>query len=244
MSSGVRPGETVAADQRPQGSPVSAEEAEKAAAEAQARAVAARARAAQLRRQAEAADDRSETPADDGRAEPPAWQPARSRRRLLRRPGARALSVSTSVLITGIALAASGYLLWQDRTGVQNRQRAEEFAAAARRDAVILMSVEAGKVQEDVQRMLDNSTGAFKDYLDGNANGLVAELKNAEVSTKVTVQAAAVESMTDDSAVVLVAAKSDISGADDAEQEPRTWRLSLTLTRDGGQLKMSKVEFL
>lgn len=255
MSSGVRPAETLDADQQSGHAPVAATDAEKEAAEAQARAVAARARATQLRRQAEAAGGQSSTtdtadaqdlPATDGvaEAEPLKPTPSRPSRRWLRRPGATALAVSTAVLVTVVSLIATGYLLRQHRAGIQNHERAAEFAAAARRDVVMLMSIDADKAQEDIQRIIDNSTGKFKDYLEGNSNGLVGELRQAKVSTKITVGAVAVESMTDDSAVVLVAATSDITGADNAKQGPRPWRVSLTLNRDGGQLKMSKVEFI
>jgi len=43
---------------------------------------------------------------------------------------------------------------------------------------------------------------------------------------------------------VLVAAKSQVTNAASAQQQPRAWRLSVTMQRDNGQLKMSKVEFV
>jgi Mce-associated membrane protein len=61
----------------------------------------------------------------------------------------------------------------------------------------------------------------------------------------VNVKASAVESIAnDDSGVVLVAAESKVTNAAGAQQDPRAWRLSVSLQRDGGQLKMSKVEFV
>ena len=57
-------------------------------------------------------------------------------------------------------------------------------------------------------------------------------------------QATAVESMTDDSAVVLVAATSNVTNAAGAKQDPRPWRLSVSVARDGDQIKISKVEFI
>jgi Mce-associated membrane protein len=61
-----------------------------------------------------------------------------------------------------------------------------------------------------------------------------------------SVQATAVEldSMTENSAVVLVASTSEVTNAAGAKQDPRKYRVIVTLTRDGGQLKMSKVEFV
>ena len=47
--------------------------------------------------------------------------------------------------------------------------------------------------------------------------------------TDVTVTATAVESMTTDQAVVLVAATSRVTNSAGAKQEPRAWRLSVNL---------------
>ncbi len=69
--------------------------------------------------------------------------------------------------------------------------------------------------------------------------------QESKVITEVTVNSVAVESMSDDKAVVLVAASSRVTNsAGGANQEPRTWRLSVDLQREGDQIKMSKVEFV
>jgi Mce-associated membrane protein len=71
-------------------------------------------------------------------------------------------------------------------------------------------------------------------------------VEQSQVVERGTVQAVAVDldSMTNDSAVVLVASTSEVTNAAGAKQDPRSFRLIVTLTRDGGQLKMSKVEFV
>ena len=69
-------------------------------------------------------------------------------------------------------------------------------------------------------------------------------MKDSKVVTKADVKATAVQSMTDDSAVVLVAASSEVKNAASDKQPPRGWRLSVTVEREDGQPKMSKVEFV
>jgi Mce-associated membrane protein len=71
-------------------------------------------------------------------------------------------------------------------------------------------------------------------------------VEQSKVVEQGTVQAVAVDrdSMTDDSAVALVASTSEVTNAAGAKQDPRNFRLIVTLTRDSGQLKMSKVEFV
>ena len=74
----------------------------------------------------------------------------------------------------------------------------------------------------------------------------VKVVEQSKVISRGTVQAAAVDmdTMTKDSAVVLVACTSEVTNAAGAKQDPRTYRLIVTMTREGGQLKMSKVEFV
>jgi Mce-associated membrane protein len=63
--------------------------------------------------------------------------------------------------------------------------------------------------------------------------------------TKVTVNDTAVEGMDDETATVLVAATSRREGPDapKEDQQPRVWRIVVTVERDGGQIKLSDVEF-
>ena len=58
-----------------------------------------------------------------------------------------------------------------------------------------------------------------------------------------TVTATGVKNMTEDTADVLVAAYSTVTNAQGAKEEPRTWRLIVSMARDGDQLKVAKVEF-
>lgn len=226
-------------------------------ARAEARAEAARARVVRLSRAADVASsgqvDTIET-ADaedtDGAAEesivdphpaPPRW--ARLRRRV-RRPGRNALAAGAAVVLVCAALGTSGYAVWYHRKTVDERQRAAEFAAAARQGASTLMSIDPNKARDDVQRIIDDSTGPFRNEMLINAQELVKRVEQSKVSTKGAVKAVAVESMTHDSAVVLVAARAEVTNPDQSKPPPRLWRIVMDLQRDGGQIKVSKVEFL
>jgi len=57
------------------------------------------------------------------------------------------------------------------------------------------------------------------------------------------VDAVAVESTTNDSGIVLVAARSDNVFPDDAKRPMNSLRIVVHLSRDDGRLKMAKVEF-
>jgi Mce-associated membrane protein len=150
----------------------------------------------------------------------------------------------TGVLVCGCWLTASGYMVWYHRRAVHEQQRTAEFASAARQGVVNMTSMDFHRAKDDVQRVIDSSTGQFRDDFQSTAADLTSTLEQGNVVSEGTVNATAVESMNDNSGVVLVAVASKVTNSAGAQQEPRYLRLSVTMTRDGGQLKMSKVELL
>ncbi|WP_304111353.1 hypothetical protein [Mycolicibacterium bacteremicum] len=153
-------------------------------------------------------------------------------------------AAATVAMLSIGALVTVSVLMVVHHRGVQDEQRqAAEYAAAAKQSVVTLMSLDFNSVDEDVQRIIDNSTGDFRKEFEGQAKDFATVAKESKVVTEATATAAAVESMTDNDAVVLVTATSTVTNTSGAEQEPRTWRLTVNLTRDGDQIKMSKVEF-
>ena len=160
------------------------------------------------------------------------------------RPGWKPVAATFVVIAIAALLAASGYMYWNHRQAQAEQQRRAEFAAAARQGVVTLMSLDYNKAKEDVQRIIDNSTGQFKTDFQNTAEDFVKVAIDSKAVTETNVTATAVESMTDDTATVLVAATSRVTNAAGAKQEPRAWRLSVNLARDGGQLKLAKVEFV
>jgi Mce-associated membrane protein len=230
------------------------QQTEAEASTAEAAAAAARARAAQLRAKVHhrdeatstsTADAPDDTESDDTDAESSAPRkslPASDRRRW--RPRVRTVVAGAAVAIACALVAACGYMVRYHQQFEQQQQRRAEFSAAATQAVVTLMSIDAGKAHDDVQRVIANSTGAFRDDFQSAADDFVKAAQDSKAVTKASARAAAVESMTQDSAIVLVTAATTVSNAAGADQQPRTWRLSVDMVRDGGQLKMSKVDFV
>jgi Mce-associated membrane protein len=186
------------------------------------------------------ADVRSRV-ASDVAAEKPRWY-----RRGRRRPRLATLAASLAVIIIVGSLAASADIVLQHRNASHQHQRAAEFAAAAREGVVTLTSLDFNDAKAGVQRIIDNSTGSFRDDFAKMAGDFTKVVEQSKVVERGTVQAVAVDldSMTNDSAVVLIASTSEVTNAAGAKQDPRNFKLIVTLTRDRDQLKMSKVEFV
>jgi Mce-associated membrane protein len=230
----------------------SAAAAEAAAAEAEARAEAARARAEELRRKLEAAggtetetDSDVDADADLDDDDETAAVPAPARKHRLRLPSVKAVAASLVVLVIAGLLGATGYMLWEHKKAADERHRTAEYAAAARQGVVNLMSMDYNQAKESVQRVIDDSVGKLQNNFKDSSEDLIKALQDSKMITKVTVNDAAVEQMDDETAVVLVAATSHREGpnAPKEDQQPRVWRVVVTLERDGGQIKMSDVEF-
>jgi Mce-associated membrane protein len=220
-------------------------------AKAEARAEAARARLLRLREAAETGDADDDAASQDVEQRPAKSTRARlrlprrpGRPRWLRRPGRKTVAAGVGIVLASACLGASGYMVWQHHTAVHNRQLAAEFTAAARQGITAMMSIDPDHAKEDVQRMIDASTGEQKNTLSVLSTLIVKKAEDSKVGSKVTVEAVAVESLSDNSGVVLVAAKTAPTGPDNAKPPPALFRLSVDMTRDGGQLKMSKVDFL
>ncbi len=197
-----------------------------------------------LRRTAETADANDDDGTVPGAVNHRATKSSRSRRRRLRGPRRKTVAVGAAIVLGCASLGASGYMVWQHYAVMHKRQLAAEFAAAARVGVTTLMSMDAQHAKEDIQRLIDACTGQLKSQLEATSSMMAKKAEDSKVSSKGTVEAVAVESVTDNSAVVLVAAKSDVTNADNTKRPPAIWRLSVSLDRDGGQLKMSKVDFL
>ncbi|WP_263992064.1 hypothetical protein, partial [Mycolicibacterium madagascariense] len=192
---------------------------------------------------ATAAPDTAATGTDVALEEPatPAGEVAAPRRRRSRL--GLVAAILAVVLVLGF-VGASAYMIVQHHRVVAEQQRSAEFAAAARQGVVTLMSLNFHSAQDDVKRILDNTTGEFKKDFAGQADEFTKVAQASQVVTEATVTATAVQSMSKDTATVLVAVTTQVSNAASKQQEPRSWRLRVDMARDGGQIKLAKVEFV
>lgn len=155
----------------------------------------------------------------------------------------RWVAATLTVLAVGGLIAASVLLVLHHRDVQARQQQAAEYLAAARQGVVTLMSVNFNTVDDDVRRILDNSTGDFKKDFEEHAEDFTAMARESKAVTEATATSAAIESMTDTGAVALVAVNTKVTNEGGAVDEPRNWRLAVTLARDDGQVKISNVEF-
>ena len=141
-------------------------------------------------------------------------------------------------------VALTGWLGWRDL----EVRRAEDLRAAmvqAGRDGVLaLTSIDYERVDEDVQRILDSSTGLFRDDFALRAESFKAAARKAQSKSVGTVSEAGVETVDGDQGRVLVTLVVMTSNRGAPEQQPKVWRTRVSIDKEDGAYKVAAVEFI
>ncbi|MCX2931294.1 VirB8/TrbF family protein [Mycobacterium sp. CVI_P3] len=223
-----------------------AELAEAEAAEAEARAEAARAKATAARLRGSASTD------DAAASEE--MEPLEStediedfeddRRGWWSRIGRLTVAVVLVVAVAVGSLVVTGMMVVAHQKVTAEQAHRAELIKAATTGVTALLSIDYNRAQADVQHVIDLSTGTFKDDFSRGADDFVKTAEQSKAVTVGSIKSAALDSDNGDTGVVLLAASSTVTNANGAHQDPRAWRMSVTVARDGDQYKMSNVEFV
>jgi Mce-associated membrane protein len=155
----------------------------------------------------------------------------------------------TLALIAGLVLvlALGGLTGWLGFRAYQSKQLDDQrkvFLQVGRQGALNLTTIDFEHADADVQRILDSATGTFYDDFQKRAGPFVEVVKQAKSKSVGTVTEAGLESDSDTGAQVLVAVTVQTSNAGAAEQQPRLWRMRITVQKMGDDVKVSNVEFV
>lgn len=161
-----------------------------------------------------------------------------------RRPSKNALAATVGALAIVALGSVAGWMgvQWQH----QNREQVAdaEILDAARQAAVNLTSIDFADIDADIQRILDASAGSFRDQFAERSQPFTAVVRQAQSKTEGTVSAAGIESQDGRSAKVLVAVTVKTMNAGQPEQEPRSWRMRISIDREQAGPKMTDVQFV
>jgi Mce-associated membrane protein len=147
-----------------------------------------------------------------------------------------------------IIVALSGLGGWLGfRVHQDNQVQAQRnlYVQVARQTAINLTTIDYAEVDADIKRVLDSATGSFHDEFQNRSQPFVEVVKKVQSKTEGTISEAGLLSYTKDQAQVLVAVAVKTSmAAAPADQEPRRWRMRLTVDKTGDSAKVSNVEFV
>lgn len=149
-------------------------------------------------------------------------------------------------LVVVVALAAlTGWLGYRAYESRKAEDLQNLFLQVGRQGALNLTTISHEHAEEDVQRVLDSSTGTFYDDFQARSQPFVQVVKQAQSKSEGKIAEAGIESSNDNEARVLVAVTVNTTNAGAPEQQPRSWRMRITVQKTGeDEAKISNVEFV
>ena len=147
----------------------------------------------------------------------------------------------TAVLALGSLVGWLGFRAYESN---QTKQQRQLFLQVGRQGALNLTTINYAQAEADVQRVIDSATGAFHDDFQKRSPAFIEVVKKAQSKSEGTITEAGVESADRDHADVLVAVSVKTALAGAPEQEPRAWRMRITVQKDGDGAKVSNAAFV
>lgn len=148
-------------------------------------------------------------------------------------------------LVAIVALGAlTGWLGFRAHQSQQIKAERETYLQVARQGAVNLTTIDYEHADADVQRILDSATGQFYDEFSQRSAPFVDVVKKSQSNSQSTITEAGLESVSGDEAQVIVAVSVKTALANAPEQQPRSWRMRLTVQKSGPDMKIANVGFV
>jgi Mce-associated membrane protein len=193
---------------------------------------------------ADDADDADEVGEVGGEQGDVTDRPGRRWQRLARPRLSRVgVALVASAVVVATLTGLAGWLGYRAYDKHEAQVHRDLFIQTARQGAVNLTTISYTEIDADVQRILDSSTGAFRDDFEKRSKPFVEVVKAAQSQSEGSITEAGLESARRDSARVLVAVavKSRTAAG---EQSPREWRMRIEVQAVGDGAKVSNVVFV
>jgi Mce-associated membrane protein len=147
------------------------------------------------------------------------------------------------VLVVALAVLTGwlGFRTYQSHKADEERNL---FLQVGRQGALNLTTIDWQQADANVQRILESATGTFYDDFQKRAQPFVEVVKQAQSKSVGTIAEAGLESESSDGAQVLVAVTVKTSNVGAPEQQPRAWRMRISVQKVGDEAKVANVEFV
>ncbi|WP_375487667.1 Mce protein [uncultured Mycobacterium sp.] len=146
----------------------------------------------------------------------------------------------TVVGLTGLV----GWLGYRAYESHQAEKQLEVFMQVGRQSALDLTTIKHNEVEADVQRILDLATGTFHDDLKQRLQPFVDEVRHEQSNIEGAINEAGLQTVTNDSARVLLAVSVRTTTAAVPEPHSNRFRMCIEVQRVGDTVKVSNVEFV
>jgi Mce-associated membrane protein len=146
-----------------------------------------------------------------------------------------------------LVLVLGGLTGWLGHLANESHQAGEQrnlVLQVGRQGALNLTTIDWQHADTDVQRILDSATGTFYDDFQKRSAPFIEVVKQAQSKSVGNITEAGLESESQSEAQVLVAVTVNTTNAGAPEQQPRSWRMRISVQKVNGEAKVSKVEFV
>lgn len=148
-------------------------------------------------------------------------------------------------LVVAVAMAAlTTWLGYQAYRAHHSSEQRQLFVQVGRQGALNLTTIDWQHADADVKRILDSATGTFYDEFSQRSQPFIDVVNKVKSKSVGTITEAGLESQSGDAARVLVAVSVKTTVGDGPEQEPRAWRMRVTVQKVGDDAKVADVEFV
>ncbi|MFC0040372.1 hypothetical protein [Actinomadura rayongensis] len=157
---------------------------------------------------------------------------------------ARLAAIGVLILVAaalGVYVAVVGLRVKDGSDSATQRDRAVQ---AARQLGVNLNTLDYQNGQRDIDRIVAGTTGKLKDQLAGQSKALLDRLTQTKARTTVSDPQAAVVSIDDDSAEIMVSMNATVTNEKVKNAAPQYWRLLMDLDRHGDRWLVSNMEMV
>jgi Mce-associated membrane protein len=160
-----------------------------------------------------------------------------------KRSGER-LAIVASLTILAVLTGLVGWTGYHAYMSHRSQQRRNLFLHTARQAALNLTTIDYTEADANVHRILDSPTGNFYDVFQKQSQPFIDVVTKAQSKSQGTVVEAGLESEQRGQAQVLVAVDVTTTTAAPTAQDPRAWRMRITVQSAGDGAKGSNVEFV
>ncbi|MEJ7633619.1 hypothetical protein [Aeromicrobium sp.] len=124
-------------------------------------------------------------------------------------------------------------------------QEYSDITRAAREATLAFLAIDHTRMDDVTDRVLDISTGTFKDQYRASLKSLKESAASQESYSKGSVGEIGLSEVDADSASVFVAAGSEVRNkGTKGEAEDRSWRIKLTMAKENSRWLVSQLEFV
>lgn len=164
-------------------------------------------------------------------------------------PAGKSAAGTRLALALGVAAvlalgAVSGWLGFAAYQSHRTKSQEQLFISVGRQVALNLTTIDWQHADTDIQRILDSATGTFYDDFSKRQQPFLDVVKKAQSKSVGTITEAGMESQSGEEGQVIVAVTVKTSNLGAAQQQPRAWRMRITVRKNGDGAKVDNVEFV